>query len=51
MIWRARRTKEIPAERAAMQQEIQQLEQVLSEISGPLTSPDMGGANYYDPNK
>ena len=51
MIWRARRTKEIPAERAAIQQEIQQLEQVLSEISGPLTSPDMGGANYYDPNK
>jgi hypothetical protein len=47
MIWRARRTKEIPAERAAMQQEIQQLEQVLTEISGPLTSPvspDMGGA-------
>lgn len=54
MIWRARRTKEIPAERAAMQQEIQQLEQVLTEISGPLTSPvspDKGGATYSNPNQ
>jgi len=49
MLWRARRTKEIPAERAAMQQEIQQLEQVLTEISGPLTSPvspEIGSPNY-----
>jgi hypothetical protein len=49
MAWRARRTKEIPAERAAMQQEIQQLEQVLTEISGPLTSP--GGPEMGSPNR
>ena len=49
MTWRARRTKEIPAERAAVKQEIQQLEQVLTEISGPLTSP--GGPDMGSPNR
>ena len=39
MLWRARRSKEIPAERAAIQADIQQLENVLTEISGPITSP------------
>ena len=39
MLWRARRAKEIPAERAAIQADIQQLENVLTEISGPITSP------------
>ena len=48
---RALRTKEIPAERTAMQQEIQKLEQVLSEISGPLTGAGMGGPTEYNPNR
>tara|TARA_R110000824_G_scaffold200373_1_gene384366 strand:+ start:1453 stop:2355 length:903 start_codon:yes stop_codon:yes gene_type:complete len=39
MLWRARRSKEIPEERAAIQADIQQLENVLTEISGPITSP------------